>query len=171
MTAAVALAVLAVVLLVLQQAVRRVEATFSAGFLRVLHVRPAKSIGTSVVFPLHGHWVGYSLSVGCSAALLIIPFVLISAGLVASRRVPIGRCLESLAAVTLILFFVNQLRFLVIAASMVLWGYRTGYERSHVFFGTALSTIGVVAGVIVFVFMLSGGGRRVTSSEGPREQL
>jgi hypothetical protein len=155
---AAALALASIAVLVMQVQVRRIESSFSSGLLRVFHVRPAQSIGVSVIFPLKGYWVGYTLSVGCSAALLVIPFVLIGSGLLASRRVTLGRCLQSLAVVSAILFLVNQLRFLVIAASMVLWGYRTGYERSHVFFGTLLSTIGVVVGVIVFVFMLSGSG-------------
>jgi hypothetical protein len=165
------LAVVAVAVLVMQQAVRRIEAALSAGFLRVLHVRPAGSLGVSVVFPLRGHFVGYTLSVGCSAALLIIPFVLVSAGLLGSGRVPLGRCLQTLAVVTVILIVVNQLRFLVIAASMVLWGFRTGYERSHVFFGTLLSTVGVVAGVIVFIFMLGGDRRRARSVESADDEF
>jgi hypothetical protein len=165
------LAVVAIAMLVMQQVVRRVEATLSAGVLRVLHIRSAESLGVSVVFPLRGHFVGYTLSVGCSAALLIIPFVLVSAGLLGTGRVPLRRCLQSLGMVTVILIVVNQMRFLVIAASMVLWGFRVGYERSHVFFGTLLSTVGVVAGVIVFIFMLGGEGRRAHSVESADDEF
>jgi hypothetical protein len=170
-TVAAGLAVVAIAVLALQQIVRRSEASFSAGLLRILHVRPAQSIGISVVFPLKGHFVGYTLSVGCSAALLIIPFMLVSAGLLGSRRVSMTRCLQSLAVVAAILFIVNQLRFLVIAASMVLWGYRIGYERSHIFFGTLLSTVGVVAGVIVFFFMLGGDRRQTPAVKGADDEF
>jgi hypothetical protein len=55
-----------------------------------------------------------------------------------------------------VIFLVNQLRLLVIAGSMLAWGFRTGYERSHVFLGTVLSTVGVIIGVIIFVWMLIG---------------
>jgi exosortase/archaeosortase family protein len=167
----VGLAVVAIAVLALQEIVRRSEASFSAGLLRVLHVRPAHSTGISVVFPLKGHFVGYTLSVGCSAALLIIPFMLVSAGLLGSRRVTTSRCLQSLAVVAVILFLVNQLRFLVIAASMVVWGYRIGYERSHIFFGTLLSTVGVVAGVIVFIYMLGGDRRETPAVKGADDEF
>ena len=54
------------------------------------------------------------------------------------------------------IFVVNQLRLLVIAGSMLAGASRSGYERSHVFLGTVLSTVGVIVGVIIFVWMLIG---------------
>jgi hypothetical protein len=49
---------------------------------------------------------------------------------------------------------------MVIAASMLWWGFQTGYERSHILLGTALSTIGVIIGIVVFVWMLIDGPDR-----------
>ena len=152
---AAALAVASVCLLLLQRTIRNTEALLSSTIVRVMHVRHAQQVGAVVVFPLRGHYVGYELSIGCTVALLLMPFFLIGAGLMASGRVRLRQGLESLAAVTVILIVVNQLRFLMMASSMALWGFRAGYERSHVFLGTVLSTIGVVVGVIVFIFLVA----------------
>lgn len=48
----------------------------------------------------------------------------------------------------------NQARLFVVAASMRVWGFRSGYERSHIFLGTILSTIGALAGLVLFVWLV-----------------
>ncbi len=68
----------------------------------------------------------------------------------AERRVCIRTGLTSHAAITVVLFTVNQARLFVVVASMRAWGFRAGYERSHVFLGTILSTLGVVVGLLLF---------------------
>ena len=90
----------------------------------------------------------------CTAALLMVPFFLITGGTLLLRRVEMARALTALAVTCGIIFVVNQLRLVVIAGSMVLWGFKTGYERSHILLGTALSTIGVIAGIILFARLL-----------------
>lgn len=132
------------------------EARFTAFAMRLVHMRPAVSLGDNVVFPLHGRWVGFSLSVACTAALLLVPFFVIAGLLLVARRVESRRAVVALAVTTAVIFLVNQLRLLVIAGSMLAWGFTTGYERSHVFLGTVLSTLGVIGGVIIFVWMLVG---------------
>ena len=133
----------------------------SAWVLRLVRLRPASSLGDNVIFPLHGQWVGYSLSVACTAALLIMPFFIVAGLLIVSGRVDRRRALGAGPHVVII-FVVNQLRMLVIAGSMMLWGFRSGYERSHILLGTVLSTVGVIIGIIIFCWMLvsSPDGRR-----------
>lgn len=152
--AGVAVGAIGLVLLMGQARFRIAEAGFSAWVLRLSHLLPAKSLGNDVVFPLHGKWVGFSLSVACTAALLLVPFFAAAGLLLASGRFDRRRVLIALAVVSAIIFAVNQLRLLVIAGSMVAWGFQTGYERSHIFIGTLLSTLGVIVGVIIFVWML-----------------
>lgn len=149
-------------LLVGQGRFRDTEARFTALVMRLVHMRPASSLGDNVVFPLHGRWVGFSLSVACTAALLLVPFFVIAGLLLLARRVDSRRAIIALVVTTAVIFLVNQLRLLVIAGSMLAWGFTTGYERSHVFLGTVLSTLGVIGGVIIFVWMLVG-------NPGPRQ--
>lgn len=148
-------------LLVWQTRFRLFETDVSAWIVRSLRLRPAASaVGTNVIFPLHGRWVGFSLTVACTAALLMLPFFLIAGLLMLSGRVDRRRGLSALLAVSAIVFLVNQLRMLLIAASMMWWGFQRGYERSHVFLGTVLSTIGVIIGMVIFVWMLIGDSSR-----------
>jgi|SRR5579884_900986 len=151
---AVVLFAAALALLVWEARFRVTEAAVSAWVIRLLRVRPAHSLGPNVIFPLGHRWVGFALTLSCSSALLIVPFVVIAAVLLAFQRVPRARALVALAVASAILFAVNQLRLVVIAASMLWWGFVTGYQRSHVLLGTALSTIGVIVGIIIFVWML-----------------
>jgi len=141
----------AVLLVLTQSAVRPVEARISAAVVGTTQVADARSLGTAVVFPLRGAFVGYSLSEGCTAALLVSPFCLLAAGLVAARRTSVQRGISTLGGLALSLFAVNQLRLLVVALSMRWWGFRQGYEISHVLLGTIVSTLGVLLGLLLFV--------------------
>jgi exosortase/archaeosortase family protein len=87
----------------------------------------------------------------------MVPFFVITGLLLLAHRASGRRALVALLITTVVIAGVNQLRLLVIAGSMLAWGFKTGYERSHIFLGTVLSTIGVVCGVIIFVWMLVGG--------------
>lgn len=134
--------------------VRRLEARTGADVVRLLGLVPARAVGSAVVFPLRGRFVGYTVTEGCTVAFLIAPFFVIAAMLIASRRTPPRQGLGALAVVTLVFFVVNQGRLFVVAASIRVWGFPSGYERSHVFLGTILSTIGALVGVLLFVWLL-----------------
>ena len=140
--------------------VRAAEARTGADLARMVGLVPARAVGSAVVFPLEGRFVGYAVTEGCTVAFLVAPFFVLAALLIASRRTRPLRGLRALAAVSLVFFTVNQARLLVVAASMRVWGFRTGYERSHVLLGTMLSTVGVLAGVLLFVWLVVEQGRR-----------
>jgi exosortase/archaeosortase family protein len=144
--------------------VRGLEAWTGADVARSVGLVPARAVGSAVVFPLRGHFVGYAVTDGCTVAFLVAPFFVIVAILIASRRTPPRRGLGALAALTVVLFTVNQARLFVVAASMRAWGFRSGYERSHVFLGTTLSTIGAVLGLLLFVRIVA---KDSTPTHGP----
>ncbi len=144
-----------VALLAQQSAIRELEAWTSARVVDLFRVVPATSVGKAVVFPLAGRYVGYTMAAGCSVTMLVAPFFLLSAALIISRRIRPSRGVGALGLLSVALFAVNQTRLLVIAVSMRAWGFRLGYERSHIFLGTVLSTLGVVAGVLVFVWVVA----------------
>jgi hypothetical protein len=151
---------LGVALLVGQAQVRRFEAAASARLVGSLGIVSAHALGTAVVFHLGSGFFGYVLTPGCTVAFLISPFFfLLAAALVAAPRIAVRRALMTLAIISVLLFVVNQLRLVVFAASMRAWGFKTGYERSHVFLGTIASTLGLVAALLLFLAVLSGGRR------------
>lgn len=148
---AVAAAVLAVVF---HRVVRLVEAETSASVVSVVGL-DAVPMGTAVVFALDGDFVGFSLTAGCSVAFILAPLYLVVAGLLVAARLTIRRALACLLVLTAVLFAVNQARFTVIGWAMQRWGFEDGYERSHIFLGTLVSTIGVVGGLLIVLMMMT----------------
>ncbi len=151
---AIALVAAGVGLAVSQGAIRVLEAQLSAALGSILG-QHTQAVGDSVIFPLGNRFVGWNLTLACTAALLVAPFFLLAAGLVASGRLGIRRALLTLGAVAVLVFAANQLRMLVITISMREWGFVTGYERSHVLLGTVVSTLGLVIGLLVFIVSVS----------------
>ncbi|MFN2609141.1 MAG: hypothetical protein ABR511_14825 [Acidimicrobiales bacterium] len=149
--AAVAMVAGGVLLVLTQSAIRPLEAWVAAAIVGGFHVAPARSLGSAVIFPIRGSFVGFYLSEGCTAALLVSPFCLVAAGLVLTHRTTVRRGVGTLVGLTVGLFAVNQARLVIIALSMRLWGFHHGYEVSHILLGTIVSTLGVLAGLLVFV--------------------
>ena len=153
--AAAGAAVVAAVLLVAgQEQFRRAEAAVCDAVLSILRVADASSIGTAVTFPAKGRYVGFTVAPGCTAALLIVPFVLVAAVLLLANRVPPRRAVATVAVFAAVVALVNQLRLLVIAVAMRSWGYPEGFDRSHVLMGSFVSTIGVAGGLLLFLRMV-----------------
>src|SRR5688500_8543777 len=140
----------AVFVVVFQRDVREVEAATSSALVSYVGLEGGR-IRTAVMFQLDGRWVGYALSAGCSVAYILAPLYLVIAGLLAAARLTTRRAVECFGLLTALLFTVNQARFAVIGLSMRQWGFETGYERSHIFLGTFISTIGVVGGLLIVV--------------------
>ena len=113
--------------------------------------------GSTIVFVVDGRPTGVDITVGCSAAFLITPFVLAATALLAVRRIPFGRALRAVLVAVVVVLVVNQLRVFAIVAAMDAWGPETGYSRTHVLVGTALSTVGVVVAGSAFVAMVLKG--------------
>lgn len=141
----------AVLLVVGQETVRRAEAFMSALFLNLLQIAPANSIETAVIFPVDGRYVGFTVAPGCTAALLIVPFVVVAGVLLLVGRVNPVRATTTVAVFSFVVVMVNQLRLAVIAISMRSWGFPKGYDRSHVLLGSLVSTIGVAGGLLLFL--------------------
>jgi len=143
-----------VLLLAGQEQFRRFEAVLCASFLSVLRIAPARTVDPIVVFPAKGRLVGFTVAAGCTAALLIVPFVVVAAVLVLAGRVPPGRASATVAVFAVVVTLINQLRLIVIAVAMRAWGFPQGFDRSHVLLGTIVSTIGVAGGLLLFLRMV-----------------
>ncbi|HWH35705.1 MAG TPA: hypothetical protein VNT56_10365 [Acidimicrobiales bacterium] len=150
-----ALAAVGIAVAVAQSTVRSIEAWLSAGLGRGLGLVEAEPLRSAVVFELEGRSVGFTITPGCSVAFLVPFFFVVAAGLVAVGRIHLRRAVTAVTVVTAALFAVNQLRLLIVTASMRGWGFEAGYERSHVLLGTLASTVGVVLAVFLFLFVVT----------------
>lgn len=153
--AAVVVAATGITIAVAHRSVQLLEAWLSAGLANGLGVVSAETFGSAVVFPLDGRMVGFTITPGCSVAFVLPVFFLVAAALVAFGRIDIGQAVVTVVAVSATLFAVNQIRLLIVSASMRAWGFDLGYERSHILLGTFASTIGVVLGVFLFLFLVT----------------
>jgi hypothetical protein len=140
---------------VAHRSVQVLEAWMSAGLASALGVVTAEPFGIAVVFPLDGRNVGFTITPGCSVAFLLPFFFVVAAALLAVGRIGAHRAVVTVVAVSATLFAVNQVRLLIISASMRGWGFETGYERSHILLGSLASTIGVVLGVFLFLYLVT----------------
>lgn len=144
------LLVLAVALVLGGQTVRSLEAGAQALLLNVVGMN-AQALGQAVIFPLDGRWVGVGFTLGCSVAPLTALFLGGSAVAAWVRPLRLRSVALGVGALVLVFVLANQIRIATIVAMMRLLGFERGYEVSHIFLGSAISTLGFVAAVIVFV--------------------
>lgn len=144
------LLVLAVALVLGGQTVRSLEAGAQALLLNVVGMN-AQALGQAVIFPLDGRWVGVGFTLGCSVAPLTALFLGGSAVAAWVRPLRLRSVALGVGALVLVFVLANQIRIATIVAMMRLLGFERGHEVSHIFLGSAISTLGFVAAVIVFV--------------------
>jgi hypothetical protein len=146
-----------VLVLVHLRAFTHIEAAVNGWLVRVTGVADSHSLGSAVVFFSDNRFIGYTITMGCSTALLFIPLLGVTAIGASFGRLTWARAGAALLAATTLQFLVNQVRLGAVAGSMRAWGFDLGYERSHVLIGSAVSTIGLAASVVVFVFLIGRG--------------
>lgn len=132
------------------QTIRSVEASAQAFALNLVGMR-ADALGQAVIFPLQGRWVGVGFSLGCSIAPLSALFLSGSAVAAWMRPLRLRSVVLGVGALVLVFMIANQLRIATIVGMMHTLGFQRGYEISHIFLGSAISTIGFVAAVVLFV--------------------
>lgn len=142
-----------VLLLVGAHGVRVGETWLQQGFLRALQLQ-ADQVGTTLLVVVDRQPVGIAVTAGCSIGPLVALFLLAGAPVVWFRELPLLRVVLSFAVLAGVLVGANQLRIVVIVLSMRTWGIERGYDLAHVFFGSTITTVGFVAGVILFVRFL-----------------
>jgi exosortase/archaeosortase family protein len=157
----VGLLVATVVLLAHDRAVRHAEACASAFLVRSTWGPDARCVDDNALYRIDGVLVGHTVTIGCSAVVLLVPFVVVAALLLPVRRMPAVVTLSALGFAALVVASVNQLRLLTIATGMHLWGLEHGYGVTHVLAGSIVSTVGVVSGGLTFLVLLTRGARVV----------
>jgi exosortase/archaeosortase family protein len=137
-------------LIVWARPVRIVEAQLQRELLSWFGLH-ATRVGTTVIFPTGHRFYGVALSPGCSVGPVLAIF-LAAVGVVAwFRRLAPGAVVGGVAVIVALFVVVNEIRIGIIVAAMHRWGFHRGYEISHVFVGSAISTTGFVIAVMFFV--------------------
>ncbi|GGL15070.1 hypothetical protein [Mangrovihabitans endophyticus] len=138
------------------RALRHVEACGSAEVLRWFAFDDVSCVADTTLFRVDGTLTGYTITIGCTAIFLLFPFFTITGLLLLVRRVAVWRSLLAAVAATIAVLTVNQVRLLVIGAGMRIWGIEQGYAYTHIFFGTLVSTLGVVLSGFFYLKLLTG---------------
>lgn len=149
----------AVLLIAWQGRFRILEAYVTGAIANVTQLAPSHPAGSSVFFPAKHLFIDFHIVTGCTAALLISPFFALAAGAVAVNRTSVAWGAATLVGTAVAIFMVNQARLLTIVFFIRHWGYPRGYDVGHILVGTVISTLGLLGGLVVFVFCLKRGPR------------
>ena len=106
------------------------------------------------------HYLGLQITIECTTLVLLVPLlVLLAALLMLMRRTRWSRwALGGLVGLVMV-SVINLTRIAMITASTLLWDH-TGYEWSHIVFGSVLALIGNVATLVVMLRIIVGRHRR-----------
>jgi exosortase/archaeosortase family protein len=122
---------------------------------------PISQFHHGIFFPVkvsNSLYFGMRITEECTSALLIAPLFLIAGGLMISHWISVGRALSAAVVGGLIIFSMNELRFLAIAISTKYW-HESGYQWTHVLLGTFITLVAVTSGLAVFAVVGFYGGR------------
>ncbi|MBC3760655.1 hypothetical protein ACUN7V_10120 [Quadrisphaera oryzae] len=140
---------------------RLAEASASALVARAVGTHDVQRVGTAVTFDLDGRAVGYSITLGCTVAFLLVPFLLAAGAVLTLQRASAPRTLTALAVAVAVVALTNQVRLLVILTGIRALGLERGYSATHVLVGTTISTVGVVSAALLFLALVTRGARGV----------
>lgn len=140
----------AIALFVFARPVRLAEAWTQTRLLELGGI-DAQQIGTAVLVDVQGRLAGISLAAGCSIGPLLAVMLLCCAPFVWFRSLSVTRVAMSVAQLAAVLVLANEIRIAAIILSMREWGFERGYDFSHVFLGSAITTVGFVLGAVLFV--------------------
>lgn len=89
----------------------------------------------------------------CTVALLMIPFLLITAWAIWQRS-RVARSLTALAVSLVLLIALNQLRILIIVSLVLRMGFSSGFYWGHTMIGSVLTVAGVMAVLVLYAFIV-----------------
>ncbi len=159
--AAAAIALVYAVALLNEERLRGIETCLTAALVRAAGQSDAQCFDQTVTFWLDGRFVGYTITVGCTAVMLLFPFFAVAGLLALVRRAPLRHTLLALVCAAALVFSVNQIRMVLIWAGMKSLGFERGFEVTHILIGTAVSTVGlVISALLALKILLAGQPRR-----------
>ncbi|UGS24967.1 archaeosortase/exosortase family protein [Microbacterium resistens] len=116
--------------------------------------------GTSVLVGLGGHRA-FALHIGiaCSVVLLIVPFLLVAAAMLASGRASVWRAIPAVVLGAALLLAVNAAR-LVLIAHLTMQDGLDGFGWAHTVYGSAVVLVGLILVILAFLAVMAIGRRR-----------
>jgi exosortase/archaeosortase family protein len=108
-------------------------------------------VGTVVLIEAQDRWVGVSLTAGCSVGPMLAIFLTACAPFVWYRSMSVVRVMGAVLQLAAVLVLANEVRIAAIVGAMRIWGVERGYDMSHVFLGSAITTVGFVVGLVLFM--------------------
>lgn len=116
--------------------------------------------GTSLLVGLGGTRA-FTLQIGiaCSVVLILVPFLLVAAAMLASGRASVLRTIPAVIVGTAALFVVNLVRMVLIARLTMDDGL-DGFGWAHTVYGSAIVLVGLIVVIVVFIAVMSIGRRR-----------
>lgn len=148
---------------------QRFEARIAAAAIRVALDTGTRITldGTSVLVGIGGtRAFTLTLGIACSVVLILVPFLLVAAGMLASGRASVWRTLPAVIVGATVLLLVNAVRTVLIAR-LTMDGGLDGFGWAHTVYGSAIALAGLVFVIVTFVAVMSIGRRnrrRTTSS-------
>jgi exosortase/archaeosortase family protein len=97
--------------------------------------------------------VGLVVTPECTVALLIIPFLLVTAAAV-WMRAPLRRPLAALAAAIVLIAAFNQLRLLTVAWFILAMGSASGFYWGHTLVGSLITVVSLASSLAVYGMIL-----------------
>ncbi|WP_410622528.1 exosortase P [Amycolatopsis sp. cmx-8-4] len=166
-----ALVVSVLVLVVLERGYRVLEVQVAGLILRGVtstgvEVSAARE---TVYFGLTGPApLGLTMTPECSSLFLLLPLILVAAVMIHYRPLGQRKVLIALVISVVALFFVNQLRLLMIVGLVRWLGVNKGYYWGHTLLGSMVSVFGGAVALVLFVWLgtrRSGGARFTRKSD------
>lgn len=102
-----------------------------------------------------GNRIGMRITHACTVVLLVVPFAVAGAIVLAFTRFSLPRVVVGLLAGVVMLLAVNQVRIGLVAFSIQHWGM-TGYDVSHKFVGTVVGLAGFTAALLLMLRISAG---------------
>jgi exosortase/archaeosortase family protein len=107
---------------------------------------------------------GLVITPDCSAALLLVPLLMLGMALVLPVRLPLRRVIGALGVAAGLLVIGNLLRIGAIAVAVRVAGPGLGYQIGHLIIGSAISVVFIGASLILMTFIITSR----PSDQGPK---
>lgn len=103
------------------------------------------------------------IGIACSVVLILVPFLLIAAAMLASGRASVWRAIPAVIIGALALLAINAAR-LVLIAHLTMQDGLDGFGWAHTVYGSAVVLIGLVLVIVAFIVVMAIGRRRGRSA-------
>lgn len=155
-TVGIALVVAAVLLVLLEERFRILEAGVASYWLAPFVPGGVRHYLNYFILEVEpGRTIAFMVTIECTIAFLTAPVLALSGVILATTRVGWAQVGKALFFSTALIFVTNQLRLGVIALGSQALGFEVGYELTHRLFGSVLSIVGFSAAYLVFVVVIA----------------